>query len=80
MTTRPQKTTVAPTRQKQLDPPELLTLSRMARRLRVTVRWLRAEAEAGRVPCVMAERQMLFNSEAVERVLLQRAEQQESQP
>lgn len=46
---------------------DILTLSRAARRLGVTVRWLRGEAEAGRVPCVIAERRMLFDA----RVLLQ---------
>lgn len=45
----------------------------MARRLRVPVRWLRSEAEAGRVPCLRAERAILFDPEAVERVLLERA-------
>ena len=45
----------------------------MARRLRVTLRWLRAEAEAGRIPCIRAEKQMLFNADVVERLLLERA-------
>ena len=52
---------------------KLLTLPLMARRLRVTARWLRAEAEAGRVPTLQADRTMLFNPEAVERCLLDRA-------
>ena len=46
----------------------------MARRLRVPVRWLRAEAEAGRIPHVKAERVFLFDPEAVEKVLLERAQ------
>ncbi len=45
----------------------------MARRLRVTLRWLRGEAEAGRIPCIRAEKQLLFDSVAVERALLKRA-------
>ena len=45
----------------------------MARRLCVTLRWLRAEAEAGRVPCIHAEQQLLFDADVVERVLLERA-------
>ena len=45
----------------------------MARRLRVTVRWLRAEAEAGRVPHLKAGKVILFNPETVEKVLLERA-------
>jgi len=47
----------------------------MARRLRVPVHWLRAEAEAGRVPALRAGNVYLFNSEAVERVLTERAAQ-----
>lgn len=53
--------------------PLVLTLSRMARRLRVPQRWLRAEAEAGRVPCIRAGRRFLFAPDAVERVLAERA-------
>ena len=45
----------------------------MARRLRVPVRWLRGEAEAGRVPHVKAERVLLFDPDTVEAVLLERA-------
>jgi hypothetical protein len=52
---------------------ELLSLSRMARRLRVTVAWLREEAEASRVPCLRAGRRYLFCASAVERVLAERA-------
>jgi len=53
--------------------PELLTDSQMARTLRVNVRWLRAEAEAGRIPAVRAERRFLFNPHAVVRTLADRA-------
>jgi len=45
----------------------------MARRLRVAVGWLRAEADAGRVPCLRAGNRYLFSAEAVERVLAERA-------
>ncbi len=48
----------------------------MARRLGVTVRLLKGEAEAGRLPHVKAERSFLFNPDAVERVLLDRAQEQ----
>ncbi len=51
----------------------LLPLAPMARRLRVTTGWLRAEADAGRVPCLRAGTRYLFASEAVERVLADRA-------
>jgi len=53
--------------------PELLTDSQMARTLRVTVRWLRAEADADRIPCVKAERRYLFSRQAVLRALAERA-------
>lgn len=58
--------------------PELLTDSQMARILRVSLRWLRAEAEAGRIPAVKAERRFLFNRTAVERTLTDRAAQERS--
>jgi hypothetical protein len=47
----------------------------MARHLRVTVAWLREEAEAGRVPCLKSGKRFLFNSVAVEEALLDRAAQ-----
>jgi hypothetical protein len=47
----------------------------MARRLRVPTLWLRAEAEAGRLPCLKAGRVLLFDPETVERVLVERARQ-----
>jgi hypothetical protein len=59
---------------------ELLTLPSMARTLRVTQRWLRREAEAGRVPAVKADSRFLFSRAAVERALLERAEQTEGTP
>lgn len=55
---------------------ELFTLRMLARHLRVTAAWLRAEAEAGRIPCLRAGRRLLFNPEAVKRVLLKRAADQ----
>lgn len=54
--------------------PRLLTLGPMARRLRVPVAWLRQECKAGRIPHVPAGKAFLFNPEAVEIALLQRAE------
>ena len=47
----------------------------MARHVRVPVRWLRAEAEANRIPHLRAGTQLLFDPETVERVLLERAKQ-----
>ena len=51
----------------------LLPLASMARRLSVPSRWLRAEAEAGRIPHLKADTQLLFDPEAVEALLLERA-------
>jgi hypothetical protein len=51
----------------------LLPLNLVARRLRVPVRWLRAEALAGRIPCLRAENQFLCDPAAVEAALLERA-------
>lgn len=49
----------------------------MARRLHVSVAWLRSESEADRLPHVKADNQILFDPELVEAVLLQRARQKE---
>ena len=54
-------------------PAKLLTAGAMARRLRIRAAWLRSEAEAGRIPHVRADDQYLFDPEAVERVLIERA-------
>jgi excisionase family DNA binding protein len=48
-------------------------LSEMARRLGVSTAWLRAEAEAGRLPHVRAGTGMLFDAATVERILSERA-------
>lgn len=60
---------------------EILTLPKMARALCVTAKWLRAEADAGRVPCLRAGKRYLFAPAAVERALAERAaiERQEVQ-
>ena len=51
----------------------LLHLVELARRLRLPAAWLKAEAKAGRIPALRAGRRLLFNAEAVELVLLDRA-------
>lgn len=51
----------------------LLILERMARRLGVPSRWLREEAIAGRVPCLMAGGRILFSDIAVSACLRARA-------
>jgi hypothetical protein len=54
-------------------PPRLFPLSETARILCVPARWLRAEAEAGRIPHLRADTALLFDLETVEKVLLERA-------
>jgi len=54
---------------------KLLPLNIVARRLRVPVRWLKAEAEAGRVPSLPAGNVFLCDPAAVEAALLERARQ-----
>jgi hypothetical protein len=54
---------------------QLTPIRLVARWLRVPVRWLRAEAEAGRIPCLRADSQILCDPEAVEAALLERARQ-----
>lgn len=49
-----------------------LHLGAMARQLRVPAKWLRAEAEAGRIPHLRAGSALLFDPEVVERIVLQR--------
>jgi hypothetical protein len=51
----------------------LLPLNVVARRLRVPLRWLRDEAEAGRIPALRADNQFLCDIEAVEESLIERA-------
>jgi excisionase family DNA binding protein len=51
----------------------VLPLYRLAARLRLPAGWLRQEAMAGRLPCLRIGRRLLFNKEAVERALADRA-------
>jgi hypothetical protein len=48
---------------------DLLTLPRAARACGVPAKWLKAEAEAGRVPCLKAEQRYLFNAIALQEAL-----------
>jgi len=52
---------------------ELLKAGPMARRLGVPARWLRAEAEAGRIPALKAENVFLFDPQVVSGLLAERA-------
>lgn len=57
----------------------VLPLNRMARRVGVPAKWLKAEAEAGRIPHVKAGKRYIFNAAAVARVLAERADRIESE-
>jgi hypothetical protein len=61
-----------------VPPPVLLGLARIARRLGVAQRWLREEANAGRVPCLRAGTRYLFAAAAVEQALADRAAGEET--
>jgi hypothetical protein len=52
---------------------QLVPINVAARWLRVPVRWLRAEVEAGRVPALRAGNQFLCDFQTVENALLKRA-------
>lgn len=59
-----------------MDEKQLCTLHGLADRFRrfgLSKAWLKAEAEAGRIPSLRAGRRLLFDPEAVEAALLERA-------
>lgn len=58
---------------------ELLTLGKAARLVGVTAKWLKGEAQAGRVPCLPAGSRFLFDSESLTRALAERAAKRESE-
>ena len=49
-----------------------LLLGPMARRAHVPAKWLRAEADAGRIPHLRAGSVLLFDPDVVERIVLDR--------
>jgi len=55
----------------------LAPLKTAARIFRVPADWSKAEAEAKRIPCLVADDQMLFNVELVGKLLLERASVEE---
>ena len=54
---------------------ELLFLSRVARRLGVPAKWLREQADAGKVPCLRAGARYLFDLDALSQELAKQAAQ-----
>jgi len=60
---------------------KLVTLKSAARIYRVPADWLKAEADAKRIRCLVADDQILFNVELVGELLLKRAStKREPQP
>jgi len=56
-----------------METTRLSTLYGLSKALRLPASWLKNEAVNGRIPALIAGRRMLFNVEAVERELLDRA-------
>ena len=64
-----------------MDDNGLQTIRMLARRYRgygISLSWLKAEAEAGRIPCLRVGRRLLFNPATVDRILLVRAGRSDS--
>ena len=53
--------------------PELVSIHRLARSLKLPRQWLQGEADAGRIPCLKVGRRYLFNPRAVEEALAEMA-------
>ena len=51
----------------------IIAIGVLARKLKVKTSWLRAEADAGRLPHIKAGDTILFDPVTVERILLERA-------
>lgn len=52
---------------------QLLKTGPMARRIGVSVRWLKSEAASGRIPCLRADNVYLFDPDVVIETLAKRA-------
>jgi hypothetical protein len=56
------------------------TLNQLARRVNLPAAWLKQEAEAGNLPCLRVGQRLLFSPQAVNRALLELAEQRKADP
>jgi hypothetical protein len=56
-----------------MDNKTFIPLHALSRRLGLPAAWIKAEAEAGRIPSLRAGRRLMFNPDAVERILIERA-------
>lgn len=59
----------------QNDNPQLVSLPALAEALKLPERWIKAEADAGRIPHLRIGKRYRFNRKAVEAALAQRAGQ-----
>ena len=59
---------------------ELETLSQLSRRTGLPAAWLKAEVQAGNLPCLRVGRRFLFSPEAVNAALIERARHMEAAP
>ena len=56
-----------------MDDKIFIPLHALSRRLGLSAAWLKAEAEAGRIPSLRANRRLMFSPDEVERILIERA-------
>lgn len=56
--------------------PKFVSVNVAAQQLGLPTAWLRAQAKAGRIPCVRAGRRILINLESVEKALLAKTNRQ----
>ena len=54
-----------------MDSKTFIPLHALSRRLGLPAAWIKAEAEAGRIPSLRAGRRLMFNPDAVERILIE---------
>lgn len=59
-----------------MEAPRLLLLGPTARRVGLPPAWVKAEAEAGRLPCLKIGKTLFFNPEAIAQLVAERAAQQ----
>lgn len=62
------------------DTPQFVTSTDLSLRLGLSESWLKTEARAGRLPHLKTGRRFMFHVQTVERALLERSEQRETQP
>jgi hypothetical protein len=62
------------------NPPRPVTLARASRTLGLPAAWLRKEADAGRVPCLIAGDRYLFDLEIVREIVMERTRRGDGPP